>query len=278
MKRKHHNEKEIDIEIDEHVLEAQEVFADAVHNDDNEEMKKKSHYHGKHHFDKSGKHDDITLYEFTWKRHFKYSRKSINFRIASTAIILALALAVSVIDSLFEKFSLNISGVVIEMRVLDQIVMMTAIPILSLPFALFVCIVEPWLHVLIDSEHTPIQIAFDSIANGLVVLIFYLIVYMLFKISPYHEDPNKKIKWIKRICPGLLIIPICSLIYTAAWFSALLIVGDINVIDVDKNSPNKVILVLISVTFGLQMIRYLVVYILFVLVDFAVKPINHRLR
>jgi hypothetical protein len=66
-----------------------------------------------------------------------------------------------------------------------------------------------------------------------------------------------------------VIIPLLSLIFAASFIISL-------AIGVIETSSTINYLILFFVAFGLQFLRFLVIYILFVLVENKLKPLMHR--
>ncbi|ATG97286.1 ECF transporter S component [Mesoplasma lactucae] len=271
-----------------HEHDKEEKILDSEHHAD------KDHYHGVHHFDRYGNHDDVKKQDFSLKNQFKTSKRSEIFRICVAAVILALSVGLSAIDGLLEKLTINIGGVTIDMRILDILVIILGIPLAGLWYSLGIAIIEPWFHFLIDGDHSPIQIAFDSVGYAIAVLAFFFIFYGLFRNSPVHEDPNKKKRIFKEWTPGAIIVPLLAVIFTTIFILSLYLTfksGESHehhhaetahadhdhgeaVTQWDDFTNDKA--AVIFGTFGLQLARFLVFYILFVVVQKKMKPINHR--
>jgi len=231
----------------------------------------KDHYHGKHHYDKHGKHDHVTVQEFSVRQLFKVNKRLLTFQISATGVILALAVAMSALDFLLEKFSLNIGGVAISMRIFDLMIIILGISVAGFYGSLFIALVEPWFHFLIDPDHIPVQVLFDSLNYMLTVVIFYLIYYAVFKNSLIHKEPNKNRRLFKTITPGILIVTILSLWFSFTFILALIIgVAEFH----ETNQTNYWVLFFVSL--GLQLIRFILMYGMFVVIENKMKPINHR--
>lgn len=174
-----------------------------------------------------------------WKRIKKsvfhkelYNQRSITFKIASSAIFLAMAVGLS----LLEVFSVPTPwGATFGLRFFDTLVIVYSIAIVGLGFALLEGIALPWIHNLIDVHHTWLEMAFFMISNILVVFVTWFVYYILFNachkitvpenvddhtIHEYHHvkkahDHHHKIiniKWGKKISAFTIIVPICALI------------------------------------------------------------------
>ncbi|MGL5268255.1 MAG: hypothetical protein ACRC8P_00575, partial [Spiroplasma sp.] len=96
------------------------------------------------------------------------------FKIVLTGILLGIAVAASLLEIKFP-----IMGAIVPLRVFDTLIMAIAIPIIGIWYTLSIAIIEPWLHFALDSDHPPIQMFFDNIANVVFVLSFVLIYYKL---------------------------------------------------------------------------------------------------
>jgi len=244
--------------------EVEDLLAKAEHTN-------KDHYHGKHHYDKHGKHDHVSAKEFSVRQLFKVNKNLLTFQISATGIILALAVAMSALDFLLEKFSINIGGVAISMRIFDLMIIILGISVAGFYGSLFIALVEPWFHFLIDPDHIPLQVAFDSLNYMITVLVFYLIFYAVFKNSLIHKEPSKNRRLFKTITPGILIVTILSL-----WFSFTFILSLIIGIAEFNEISQVNYWVLFFVALGLQLIRFTLMYGMFVVIENKMKPVNHR--
>ncbi|AXK51423.1 hypothetical protein [Spiroplasma alleghenense] len=187
---------------------------------------KRDHYHDEHHFTAKGAHDDVTPDDFSLKSHFAFTRKNLTFKIAATSVFLGLAIVATLIDVLSETiFSIPINGVKMNIRILDLLVVIISIPTLGLIFSEFIAIVIPWIHFLLHSDHSPVQIVFDMLSYMVVVFLFWSIFYLLFRNSVFHIDPNKKVDAIKRWAPMGVIIPVAAFAATALYLLSLYVVS-----------------------------------------------------
>jgi hypothetical protein len=140
MKNKNRNPKQ---EFQDLLLSSKQESKEIEKNLEKREHQKRDHYHGKHHFDKNGKHDDILEKEFSLKQLFTMKKQMLTFRVVATAMLLALAIALSAVDALLEHVSLNIGGVAISMRLFDLTIIIIGLPIAGFYGTIFVAIVEP---------------------------------------------------------------------------------------------------------------------------------------
>ncbi|WP_425377775.1 hypothetical protein [Spiroplasma endosymbiont of Polydrusus pterygomalis] len=161
-----------------------------------------------------------------------YNQSSITFKIATSAIFLAMAVGLS----LLEFFNVPTPwGATFGLRFFDTLVIIYSISIVGLGFALLEGIALPWIHNLIDGYHTWIEMAFFMIYNILVVFITWFVYYILFNacakttvpenvtdhnIHEYHHVKKahnhhhkiNNINCVKKILAFIIIIPICALI------------------------------------------------------------------
>ncbi|ATZ16575.1 uncharacterized protein DUF3816 [Entomoplasma freundtii] len=267
----------------------------------------KDHYHGKIHYDKSGHADKIDPNEFKAKTYFKYTKKNLTFKIAASGVVLALSVAVSALDIVFESFLMfPIGQVYISFRFLDTIVLLIGLPVLGPIFGSLVGLLEPIFHNLIHGmEHGWIQPLTDSLTNVIIIFLTWAIYYLLFRNSPYHRDPNKKKDWLKRITPAFILSVLAALIATASLFLALYIQSKtgwgIHDHDHDhahhfsdllqhhdhdhggkpsvgwSNITSNVAYFFFAI-FGINLLRYAIAYSLFVVIEGRLRPLNHRYR
>lgn len=214
------------------------------------------------------------------KTHFKntkkikFNSKEQMFKIAFTGILLGLAVASSLIE-----IPIQFMGVILPLRVFDSLIIAFAIPIIGFYYTLVIAIIEPWLHLLLDGDHPPLQIFFDDIANIVFVISFYFIYYYLFKLR--NTSNNAKNDVIKKVSAGLVLVPLNAIVSTLAFILTLVILyfnpilsrpGDYlqNIINFNNNVA-KVLLILI----GIEILRFVFIYILFSLIQRRIGNIQH---
>lgn len=214
------------------------------------------------------------------KTHFKntkkikFNSKKQMFKITFTGILLGLA----VVSSLIE-IPVQFMGVILPLRVFDSLIIAFAIPIIGFYYTLVIAIVEPWLHLLLDGDHPPLQIFFDDIANIVFVISFYFIYYYLFKLR--NTSDNTKNDVIKKVSAGLVLVPLNAIVSTLAFILTLVILyfnpvlsrpGDYlhNIINFNNN-VTKVLLILT----GIEILRFVFIYILFSLIQRRIGNIQH---
>lgn len=264
--------KERNLEIEEKPLAIQEKLIS------NERHEREDHYHGVHHFDKYGHHDDIKPSEFTIKTQFPKSKQALTFRITMAGLVLGLSVVASLIDMAYNKAMPNFGGVPMDIRILDLLVIICGLPIVGLWGSIGISCIEPWIHMAIDSDHTPAQIGFDCICYSLACVMFFFIYYIAFKNSPIHKEPDRRKRWFKRIVPGIIIIPTLAVLFTLSFALALYVnYKSFN----EAKSWTKFVdgaYWIIFAELGVQALRFLVMYIFFILLEPTMKPINHRYR
>ncbi|WBX36202.1 ECF transporter S component [Mycoplasma capricolum] len=267
---------------------------------DNKAHKKVDHYHGKHHFDKFGNHDDIQNYNFELRTVFLFSRKKLLFKIVLTGIFLALTASVSAIDILLESIKIPVSDQVwIQSRFLDILVVCISIATLGPIFASLLGFLAPILHNFIHGmEHGWIQPPIEAITNIFIVWIVFLVFNVIFNNSPIHHDTNKKVARFKRWTPLPVMIVLVSFVSTLGFILALYIDSNINsnhllsnqisfyhaghdhnhIHDEHMLSFTNINTFITIAIFGWNLLRYGIALLLFVLVEWKMRPINHRYK
>jgi hypothetical protein len=74
------------------------------------------------------------------------------------------------------------------------------------------------------------------------------------------------------VVPGVVIVPVLSLVFSLTFLIALWIGVTGN------NVSKKDYGILFLISLGIELARFIVMYVLFVLVERKMKPINHRYR
>lgn len=225
----------------------------------------------------------------TKKRSFKIKRKKpeINsqeqiFKIVLTGLLLGLSVAFSLIE-----LKIPIMGASIPLRIFDALIMGIAIPIIGLWYTLSIAIIEPWLHFAIDSDHPPIQMFFDNIANVVFVVSFVLIFYHLFKLNRIDKNTNKKTYVTKNVFAGLILVPLNALVASLMFvFTMLVLLNTGSSTDVDAfhaghdhvtdsvsaffANASAIFFILLAIEIG----RFLLIYVLFALVQKRLSNLN----
>ncbi|WP_031543011.1 ECF transporter S component [Mesoplasma photuris] len=269
-----------------------------------EEHKKIDHYHGIHHFDKFGNHDDYNEEDFKIQTHFRFSKRNLTFKIVLTAIFLALAVAVSALDILLESIKIPVGDqVFIQTRFLDTSIMMLSIATLGPLFGTILAGLQPILHNLIHGmEHGWIQPITDVFQNILIVWIVFFVFYLLFKNSPVHKDENKKIYNFKRMVPSAIIVPLVAVVSTIMFVFALYIQSLVSpgsgwapghdhghehsLVETFHSESGglgfgegeKISVALVFALFGWNVLRYAIAFAIFIAIEGRMRPINHRYR
>lgn len=163
-----------------------------------------------------------------------YNKQSIIFKITMTAILLAIAISLSLI----EIFDIPTPwGFMFGVRFFDTLILIYSICIIGLWFSLLEGIILPWIHNLIDSHHIWIEMLFFMISNIIVIFIYWIIYYIFFNayfkykikediknhdIHEYHlvkKNHNyhykiSNINIFNKIFAFIIIIPLCALTET----------------------------------------------------------------
>lgn len=267
----------------------------------------KDHYHGNLHYDKTGHADKIDPNEFKTNNFFKYSKKNLTFKITAAGVVLALSVAVSALDILFESFLMfPIGQVYISFRFLDTIILLIGLPVLGPIFGSLVGIIEPIFHNLIHGmEHGWIQPLTDSLTNVIIIFLTWIFYYLIFRNSPYHRDPNRKRDLFKRLTPAFILTIISAFVATATFFLALYIQektglgvsghhhhstlsdapslyhddhdhGGKETVDWDNIKTN--VAFFFFAIFGINVLRYAIAFASFAVIETRLRPLNHRYR
>lgn len=200
------------------------------------------------------------------KKKIKINSKQQIFNITLTGILLGLAVASSLIE-----IPIQFMGVILPLRIFDSLIIAFVLPIIGLYYILAIGIIEPWLHLLADSDHPPIQIFFDNIANILFIVSFYFIYYYLFKLC--NKSKNLKVDTIKKISAGLVIVPLNAIIATLSFALTLVVLYfspnlprpdeyDNNILNFNNHS-----VIILFILLGIEILRFIFIFILFSLVE-----------
>ncbi|KNG79097.1 ECF transporter S component [Mycoplasma sp. HU2014] len=305
-------------QIDELVNKAEAVLDDHFYHEQHENQDK-DHYHGIHHFDEYGNHDDVTSADFELKSVFRLTKKNLIFKIVLTGVFLALTAAVSGLDILAEYIHIPVNGdqVWIETRFLDITVVMISIAVLGPLFSSVIGFIAPIMHNAIHGgEHGWIQPPIQSVEYVIIVWLVFIIFNLIFRNSPIHRDENIKVANFKRWTPIPIMIVLFATIVTLGFILALFIQAKISAIDPnsgwlpnhdhthdhkhaqilsstsqfilghaghdhdDENKLNydKLNLYTSLAVFGWNCLRYTISMSLFAVIEWRMRPINHRYR
>ncbi len=200
------------------------------------------------------------------KKKLKINSKQQIFNITLTGILLGLAVAFSLIE-----IPIQFMGVILPLRIFDSLIIAFALPVIGLYYTLVIGIIEPWLHFLVDSDHPPIQIFFDDIANILFIISFYVIYYYLFKLR--NKSENLKVDVIKKVSAGLVIIPLNAIIATLSFVLTLVVLYfSPNLARPDEYQESitnfiKHIAPVLFILIGIEILRFIFIFSLFSLVE-----------
>lgn len=202
------------------------------------------------------------------------------FKIVLTGLLLGLSVAFSLIE-----LKIPIMGASIPLRIFDALIMAVAIPIIGVWYTLAIAIIEPWLHFAIDSDHPPIQMFFDNIANIFFVVSFVLVFYKLFKLNQIDKEANKKIFYTKNTFAGLVLVPLNAIVSSLMFVFTMLILlntgshveafhGDHEGLADSVTSffehGSAIFFILLAIELG----RFLFIYVLFALVQKKLGQLN----
>ncbi|WFQ91088.1 ECF transporter S component [Mycoplasma feriruminatoris] len=270
-----------------------------IHHD--KEYENIDHYHGKHHFDRFGNHDDIQNSNFELKTVFQFNRKKLIFKIVLTAIFLALTASVSALDILLESIQIPVSDQVwIQSRFLDISVVCISIATLGPIFASVLGFLAPILHNIIHGmEHGWIQPPIEAVINIFIVWIVFLIFNVMFNNSPIHHDTNKNVARFKRWTPLPIMSVLIAILSTLGFVLALYLDPSTNQRGLISNNSqlffhaghdhnhvheenqltfNNINMFIVIAVFGWNVLRYGIALLLFILVEWKMRPINHRYK
>lgn len=218
---------------------------------------------------------------FSWfklKKTEPINLKEEIFKIVLTGILLGLSVALSLIE-----IKIPIVGAQVPLRIFDVLIMALAIPIIKIWYTLAIAILEPWLHFAIDSDHPPIQMLFDNIANIIFVFSFVIVFYWLFKNKAnkycktnnnYHESI------IRHVFAGLILIPLNAIVSSFAFIITVVILANSNFSAPDEyleaiKAFYKSGASLFFILLAIEVVRFLFVYLLFALVQKRLARLNH---
>lgn len=219
------------------------------------------------------------------RKFFKMKKREIDtkeqiFKVVLTGILLGLSVAFSLAE-----IPIPIMGVQVPLRIFDALIMAIAIPIIGLWYTLLIAIIEPWLHFAIDSDHAPIQMFFDNVANIIFVVSFVLIFYKLFKINKI-EKAKKKTIIVKNTFAGLILVPLNAVVASLMFvFTMLVLLGteatyvhsfhtEHNDIAGSVTSFFNNAAPIFFILLAIELARFLFIYFLFALVQKKLSQIN----
>lgn len=200
------------------------------------------------------------------KKKLKINSKQQIFNISLTGILLGLAVAASLIE-----IPIQFMGVILPLRIFDSLIIVFALPVIGIYYTLAIGIIEPWLHLLADSHHPPIQIFFDNIANILFIISFYFIYYYLFKLR--NKSENLKVDTFKKVSAGLVIIPFNAIIATLSFALTLVVLYfSPNLARPDEYDSNILnfnnhLAIVVLILIGIEILRFIFIFSLFSLVE-----------
>ncbi|AVN60540.1 ECF transporter S component [Mesoplasma entomophilum] len=265
----------------------------------NLEHKKEDHYHGIHHFDDRGQHDHIEKNEFKLSIEFKMSRRRLIYKMVLTSVFLALTATVSAIDIFFEKIALPVgSGQLwIDFRFLDIAFICISIATLGPIFSSIIGFLNPFIHFAIHGgEHGIWSTTIEAPQNILIVWMVWAVFNVFFNNSPIHRDTDKTKARFKRFVPIPVMIILASVISTGMFILGMYLDGltsshnhihehSIQLFHEEhhhsdgklENVTDINFFILLSI-FAWNMLRYTVAFSIFSIVEWRMRPINHRYK
>lgn len=207
-------------------------------------------------------------------REQKNNTKDQIFKIVLTGLLLGLSVAFSLIE-----IKIPIMGASVPLRIFDALIMGIAIPIIGIWYTLSIAIIEPWLHFAIDSDHPPIQMFFDNIANVAFVVSFVLVFYKLFKLNQHKKNEKQKTLIIKNSFSGTILVPLNAIVSSLCFVLTMVILANTTLTKPDeyvdaisafyKHAP-----AIFFILLAIELARFLLIYILFALVQKRLSNLN----
>ncbi|WP_339034618.1 ECF transporter S component [Spiroplasma endosymbiont of Cantharis rufa] len=254
---------------------------------------KKDHYHDEHHFDSLGNHDDINDADFHWKNSLFTSRRNLTFKITLTGVFLALAVALSAFEMLYEQLldKIPLYGVAIPFRILDILVITLSLAALGPIFSGIIAFIVPFIH-LVDA-HNPLTLVIDSFGYFASIWLMWFVYYFIFRNSSIHKHPIKSVDRFKRWTPIVIYVPVITIIYTLLVFLILYITTNSDQGHSHNHFSTGMITsyheahsgewasikenlgVFIGVISAIELVRFSICYTLFAVIEPQVKKINH---
>ncbi|ATI73508.1 ECF transporter S component [Mesoplasma florum] len=263
------------------------------------EHRKEDHYHGIHHFDSKGGHDHIEKDEFKLSIEFRMSRRRLIYKMVLTSVFLALTATVSALDILFEKIALPVgSGQLwIDFRFLDIAFICISIATLGPIFSSIIGLLNPFIHFAMHGgDHGIWSTVIEAPQNVLIVWMVWLVFNVLFNNSPIHRETDKIKSRFKRFAPIPLMIIFASIITTGMFILGMYLDGlTTNSHHVHEHSISlfheghdhsdgklenvaDINFVIGISIFAWNILRYSVAFSIFSIVEWRMRPINHRYK
>ncbi|ARU92038.1 transmembrane protein [Spiroplasma clarkii] len=262
---------------------------------------KRDHYHGTHHFDKRGNHDDVAEGDFHFKESIYTSQRNLIYRITLTGVFLALAIGGTSFDIFLEFVRVPVAGVNINFRYFDLLFILLSIGSIGPFFTSIIAAVVPWMHILIDNVHG--HTVYDALIDlgGYVTItwILWIFYYVLFRNSYTHKDPNRKRDLFKRWSPMPFFVIACALLYTGLIIGVFHLNGafaNYNHATNHQSIESKMVSphsdehehemgefngkwgILIIGVFGFEALRFSACFAVFAMIEPQVKKLNHRYK
>lgn len=211
--------------------------------------------------------------DLNFKKKKGYNTRAQIFKTVLSGLLLSIAVA----TSLFE-LRIPILGAMVPVRVFDVFIFVLAIPVIGAWYTLAIAIIEPWLHLALDGDHPPIQMVFDDLSNIILVISFILIFYKLFNLNNTINISVKK-AYVKRTFAGLILIPLNAIVSSLAFAFTIIVLANSSMARPGDFAGSvapfyKSGLVIFFILVAVELLRFLVIYILFVLVQRKLGQLN----
>ncbi len=266
------------------------------------EEKLKDHYHGKHHFDSKGQHDDIEDKDFAFINTLLITgKRNMIYKLVLAGFFMALAFICTILDGYIgEKFlSIPTPAGMISVRYLDVTIIILSIGSLGPVISSLVAFVVPYVHFAVHSEHSIYSIVLDSFGYVLLIWLMWTFYYVISRNSYYHKDPVKKKDLFKRWMPIIPFVLISSAIFAFIVVLSLYLSeitgaeghdheghdheghdheGHDHENEVNWDSFKQKYFITFIVFFFIEVLRFTIVYVLYAAIEPKLKLLNHKYR
>ncbi len=184
----------------------------------------------------------------------------------------AFFLVLSLITSFIEIRLLLPNGSEFDLRILDTLFLLLCVSVVGYFYTIIISVIQPWLHLLIDSDHLPISILFYSISNVMLVTIFWLFFIYIFKINKisYNKNKFKKISFIFiSLIPILLVVSFIDVI-------SIIIVGVINTGQFIFKNEFIILVKVFAIFFVIYIAKYIFIILLYLFLMPKLRDIIKR--
>lgn len=206
----------------------------------------------------------------SFKKNQQLNPKNQIFKIVLTGLLLGLSVVFSLIE-----IKIPILGATVPLRIFDSIIMSIAIPIIGVWYTLVIGIFEPWLHFAMDSDHPPVQIVFDNVANIVFIVSFVLIFYKIFKLDKIY-DRKKNIT--KNLFATLILVPLNAIVSTLCFVLTMIVLSSTSLGHDHGDSIGAFfsnVPAIFFILLAIELARFTLIYVLFVLLQSRLAKLNH---